>query len=414
MTTKTMDLENTLQWLAGFSEGTAGVTRLLYDKVWSEAHDALRGWMIELGFSVYHDEAGNLFGRVQGRTDEVILTGSHLDSVTNGGSYDGAYGIIASILSVHALVQQHGTPEKTLEVVVFCEEEGSRFPYTYLGSKYLTGAVAASDLEIKDKEGITIAEAKANAGFPETLLPGGRADIEKFLEIHIEQGNQLETSGESIGVAEAIVGQHRYNVYVTGKANHAGTTPMAFRSDAMEGASAMIQSALRLAREKGDPLVATVGQMEVTPNAVNVIPGFVRFSLDIRHPENADLTETSVEIQTLFEQIAEKFGLTVTMERFMQVEPVKMKQEMCQDLADICDAQKQPYRRMFSGAGHDAQVMGSHFPSALLFVPSKDGVSHAPHEFTAPEHLEAGLQVMQEALKQWAYEINDEKEQMQS
>lgn len=412
MTIKTMDVEKALDWLAGFSADGPGITRLLYDQAWSEAHAALREWMIELGFTVYHDAVGNLFGRINGLSDEVILTGSHLDSVKSGGRYDGAYGVIASILSVHAVVQRHGIPEKTLEVVIFCEEEGSRFPYAYFGSKYLTGAVQDEDLQISDKEGISMLEAKTAAGFPEALIPSGRNDIEKFLEIHIEQGSQLEESGENIGVVDAIVGQHRYNVYITGKANHAGTTPMSFRQDAMDGASAMIQSALQLARKKGDPLVATVGQMEVSPNSVNVIPGFVRFTLDVRHPENHVLTETFAELKAEFEEIAASCDVSVSMERFVDVPSVQMDKEMSNALSSVCETQKKPYRRMFSGAGHDTQVMGRRFSSALLFVPSQDGVSHSPNEFTGVEHLDAGIQVMEEALMQWAYKSQDTKEQM--
>jgi allantoate deiminase len=404
--TETTDLQEMIEWLASFTDPAEknGVTRLLYTEPWTRALKALQEWMHQLGFDVTIDSVGNLFGRIQGETDEVILTGSHLDSVRQGGKYDGSYGIISSILAVSELAALKGKPYKTLEVVIFCEEEGSRFPYTYLGSSYVTGEYIEADLqEIKDPAGTSLIEAKEKAGFLNPLVPGGRSDVQRFVELHIEQGCLLEKQAQDIGIAAAVTGQKRFTVHVAGKADHAGTTPMTMRRDAMEGASAMIQKTLDIVRRLGDPAVATVGQIEASPNSVNVIPGYVSFSIDIRHPEKKVLETVCETIEEAMRATARFYRLSISSECFMSVDPVAMDDGMISEIEHLCKDRGQNYRIMYSGAGHDAQVMGRSIPSALLFVPSKDGISHDPMEFTDPLHLENGLALLKDILYSWAY-----------
>ncbi|WP_018924037.1 Zn-dependent hydrolase [Salsuginibacillus kocurii] len=398
-------IEERINWLAQFGKEGEGITRLLYTESWQKAQQELASWLENLGFSVYYDEVGNLFGRLEGKTDgPVILTGSHIDTVRSGGHFDGAYGIIASALAASELYQEYGQPEQTLEIVALCEEEGSRFPFAYLGSKYLTGAVAADDLEgIKDQNDISLLEAREQSGFTSPLAPHKHEEIERFIEIHIEQGKVLETAGDELGLVDAIVGQRRFTIYVNGEANHAGTTPMPLRRDAMEGASEMVQSLLKLTRAKGDPLVATVGQMELVPNSVNVIPSQARFSVDVRHPDKRELENACKGMEHRFQEIAEEMNVEVSIEPFMAVDPVAMDEEMNQDLERICNEQNVNYQRMYSGAGHDAQVLGTKVPASLLFVPSRHGISHSPLEFTATDELEKGYHVLKHALRTWSY-----------
>ncbi|CAM4007005.1 Zn-dependent hydrolase [Alkalicoccus chagannorensis] len=398
------NIHEKLNWLATFSDPGEGITRLLFTKTWQQAREALQAYMEELGFDVRGDAAGNLYGRIPGRSPRVVMTGSHLDSVRSGGRYDGAYGVLAAIHAVYHTWCLHGTPEKTMEVVVFSEEEGSRFPYAYLGSRYVTGQVDPERLEnAADGAGVTIDAARIEAGITEAWDDTPRTDIDQFLEIHIEQGRQLEAAGESIGIVDAIVGQQRFYFTVSGQANHAGTTPMPLRADAMEAAAAMIHRLLEETRRRGDPLVATVGQLDASPGSVNVIPGSVTFSLDVRHPDDEALQAAVAAVSGICRDTAEAYGVSLHIDPFMTIDAVPMSQAMCHDLDHICSRDDIAYRRMYSGAGHDAQVMGRHCPSALLFVPSTDGISHNPKEYTEPQYLDEGITVMQEALTIWAY-----------
>jgi allantoate deiminase len=397
------NLHQKLDWLASFSDKGPGVTRLLYTEAWYEARNSLIAYMEELGFDVREDAVGNVFGRIEGRSSSVILTGSHLDSVRSGGKYDGSYGVLAAIHSVYHIWKAHGTPEKTLEAAVFCEEEGSRFRTAYVGSRYVTGALTEDDLEAEDEKGISIRESLNAGSFTEPFCFEGRQDIERFLEIHIEQGLQLEQARESIGIAEAVVGQQRFTFRVTGKANHAGTTPMHLRCDALDAAAEMITAINEMTRKKGNPFVATVGSISASPGSVNVIPGDVTFTLDVRHPDDNELQLHVDNLQAACHRVAESHRTALDIRRFMTIEAVPMDASMCADLEEVCKTEEIPHRAMYSGAGHDAQVLGRRVPAALLFVPSQNGLSHHPEEYTHPDHLECGVNVLEKGLLKWAY-----------
>ncbi|PRO67171.1 Zn-dependent hydrolase [Alkalicoccus urumqiensis] len=396
-------MQTQIDWLSTYTDDTPGVTRLLYSRSWCEARSALMDWMTALGMHVYEDAVGNVFGRVEGRSPEVILTGSHLDSVAHGGRFDGAAGVIASILSV-ARAAENGTPDYTLEVVVFCEEEGSRFPYACLGSHYVAGNVGPDVLEkTVDADGISMEKARKTAGITGHIEQNARTDIRRFMELHIEQGGILEHEGCAVGLVESIVGQRRMYIDVTGTANHAGTTPMDLRSDAMEASASMMSRMAAEARRRGAPLTATVGEMQVSPNTVNVIPGHVRFSLDFRHPEEEALASFQEWVEQTFSDTAAHYGASISFDVFMKEAPTPMDHVMTGELESFCQNEQLSCRRMHSGAGHDAQVLGRITATALLFVPSWEGISHSPEEYTEPEALEAGLTLMTNALISWAY-----------
>ncbi|PZD96200.1 allantoate amidohydrolase [Paenibacillus sambharensis] len=398
-----------LDELAGYgSTADGGVTRLLYSQSWKDAQSFLAAKMSAAGLEVRYDRVGNLFGRMEGsrKGQGVVLTGSHIDTVRSGGRYDGAYGIAASLAAVAFLRSAYGEPRRPLEVVSFCEEEGSRFPLAYWGSGNITGAYSTGMAQrVVDPQGITLAHAMQAAGFgredqPECL----RKDLAAFVEVHVEQGVILERTGGRIGVVETIAGQRRYVVTVKGETNHAGTTPMAMRRDAAAGAAEMIAMLERAANRAGEPLVATVGRMKLMPNIPNVIAGTVEFTLDIRHISETLLTGFSDAVIGSFHSVAERRGLELDVHAALQARPAPMDPVLTGRLEKICSDGGISYRRMMSGAGHDGQMFVNCCPTAMLFVPSKGGVSHSPEEYTAAEDLAYGVVVLAEMLYDLAYE----------
>ena len=447
-------LRQFLSHLATFGADQGGVTRLLYNKAWVEARAWLAAEFSRLGFEVRDDRVGNLYGRVSGtdaqpkptaplkssgRSEDgvwqasddtktgaypsvredlseseappkptaVVLTGSHFDTVRRGGWYDGAYGVAASAVALAGLVRRHGPPRRTVEVVAFAEEEGSRFPLTYWGSGNLAGRwphPQATAGEQKDSEGITLADAAALAGFgnPDQADPR-RNDLAAFVELHIEQGIVMERSGDQIGVVSAIVGQRRWLVKVQGQANHAGTTPMGLRHDALAGAVEMMALVESEARRRGDPLVATVGFVEVAPNTPNVVPGTVNFTVDARHTDAQKLAAFCSFLEVTFGEIATRRGLVHTTEPRMTVPPAAMDDSLQGLIRQACDRRGFTHKTLPSGAGHDAQVLSQLCPTAMIFVPSRGGISHSPLEFSSHQALSDGLAVLSDLLYDLAW-----------
>ncbi|WP_379148094.1 Zn-dependent hydrolase [Paenibacillus sp. sgz500992] len=412
-----------LEGLAAFSAPGPGVTRLLYTPEWLQAQQFLQERMAGMGLAVRTDRVGNVYGRLGGSQPDskVILTGSHIDTVLNGGKYDGAYGIAAAMTALNYLQQTFGQPLRTLEVVSFSEEEGSRFPLTFWGSGHVTGLYDGSEAETAaDSEGVTIKSAMEACGLSSEHPLGdlrdlgdhkavaagqtaARTDIGAFVELHIEQGIVLEQSALQIGVVQAIAGQRRFTVKVGGTANHAGTTPMLHRRDALAGAAEMLLELERSAVEAGDPLVATSGRLEVYPGTPNVIPGDVQFTLDIRHSEAKRLESFCSGVMAGFEDIAARRGLALEVVRTLSTAPAPMDQGLSRTLEQICLSQGKTFRTMISGAGHDAQLFASGCRTAMIFVPSRAGISHSPDEYSSPEELAAGLDVLTAMLYELAY-----------
>ncbi|MFD0694365.1 allantoate deiminase [Paenibacillus sp. GCM10027628] len=399
-----------LEWLSTFgADPEGGVTRLLYTDVWLRAQEALAAKMQELGLETSYDAVGNLFGKLQGTNSELkpVLTGSHIDTVKNGGKYDGAYGVVASMLAVGYLKTAYGSPKRTLEVVSFCEEEGSRFPLTFWGSGNVTGVrFMETAAAIADQEGVTLLDAMQQAGFggqSDVRCSARRVDVGAYIEIHIEQGAVLEYNKKQIGIVTAIVGQKRLSVRVTGKSNHAGTTPMMMRRDALAGAAEMVALTERLALEEGEPLVATVGRLDVKQGTSNVVPGEVEFTLDIRHTDESKMQAFCMNLLTKLEEIASRRELDIQWIEHMSASPVAMHSGMSAEIERICDANGFSSLRMPSGAGHDAQLFGAICPTVLFFVPSRAGISHNPEEFTSSEDLVAGFQTLVHLLYQYGY-----------
>jgi allantoate deiminase len=387
-------------------QGEGGIIRSVYSPAWVHAREQIAEWMHAAGLEVRGDTVGNLFGRLRGRDDSrTILTGSHLDTVPLGGKYDGALGILAGLVALRSLLEQAGQPRRSLEMVALCEEEGSRFSAYYWGTRGILGTIQADDLQrLRDDQGVTISEAMHGAGLePQWYHEAVRQDLDAFIELHIEQGRILFDEQINLGIVQAITGLQHQWVTVKGRADHAGTTPMDLRRDALQGAAQMAIEITRLVEQEGRPAVVTLGKWEVKPGAVNVIPDQVSFSIDLRHPENEATQRLAVAIRAHCEDIAQKRGLAVSSEITGESLSSKMDPALQSVLilsAETCGAS---WKEMPSGAGHDSQVMARHLPTAMLFVPSVEGRSHSAAEYTAPEDAARGAAVLATALYQLAY-----------
>lgn len=401
------EIKEILDWMSSYGKNEAGgMTRLLYSKSWLEVQMALKEKFEEIGMEARFDEVGNLYGRLVGTEPEsgTVATGSHVDTVVNGGNLDGQLGIFGGYLAVKSLLETCGRPKKNLEVISMAEEEGSRFPYVFWGSKNLFGLAKKEDVEnITDSEGIKFVDAMRGCGFDfKKDADTSISDVKAFVELHIEQGNTLEMEGKSVGVITGIVGQKRYNITLKGEANHAGTTLMKYRKDVIQVFAEIVTESLKKARAIGDPLVLTFGKIEVKPNTVNVVPGEALFTMDCRHTDKELLKSVTSELEEDMKQIAGKYGVEIEIDLWMDEQPVPMDEEMIRLIEHVCREKGLNYRMMHSGAGHDSQIIAPRIPTGMLFVPSIKGISHNPAERTELSDLKQGI----EALKASLYELS--------
>jgi len=382
-----------------------GCFRPVYSRQWDEAKNRVRQWMDEIGLEVREDAVGNLFGRLSGREPGVILTGSHLDTVKRGGKYDGALGIIAGLMAVRALKETFPKPRKSIEVVATCQEESSRFSGNFWGTRAILGKIGEAEPDrIKDPEGISIGQAMRERGYDPTAIPAARReDIGAFVELHVEQGKILESEGIAIGVVHAITGITHSKFEVIGQSNHAGTTPMDLRRDALTAFAEMALGIDRIAREAGRPAVATIGTVHVFPGAIAIIPERVEFTLDLRHPEASIKEKLNQEIQDLCRRIAEREKLEIRMDPILEIPGIPMNPEIVKILEQAARRQGASYKLMVSAAGHDAQIFAQRCPTAMIFVPSREGRSHCPEEYTSEEDALKGIEILAAALYQLAY-----------
>jgi allantoate deiminase len=381
----------------GAQSGGGGAYRGLYDDAWAEAVDLVERWFRDAGLETRRDAVGNLWGRVEGSNKgKSVVTGSHVDTVRRGGRLDGALGIVAGLTAVEALLNGDGRPKRTLEVVAICEEEGSRFNTNFWGSR----AIVGEHTLVPDE----IAAAMRQRGLdPARLSSAARDDIDTFVELHIEQGAVLESAGVPLAVVSAIAGTAHLEITVSGRPDHAGTTPMALRHDALAGAATMIQAVESIAQPLGPPAVATVGRIRVEPDQMNVVPGRCVFTVDLRHSVLGARRALEERIRSLCATIASERSLGIGFRTLQEKEPVAMHPEVRSVLARAARESGAEATELVSGAGHDAQVLAARCKVGMLFVPSIGGRSHCPEESTKPEHLELGVRVLQKALQIIAY-----------
>ncbi|WP_461215866.1 M20 family metallo-hydrolase [Lacticaseibacillus sp. GG6-2] len=379
-----------------------GVTRLVYSDAWVMAQKFLLMQAKRAEMRVSVDRFGTAYMSYPGTDGKpAVAAGSHVDTVHCGGQYDGAYGVVAAMLAMQSLEAKYGRPKTTMTAVAFNEEEGSRFPISFSGSLHWSGTQDADD-ELQDADGVTFGAAKAAAMAQlATVVPVAEQPLpQEFLELHIEQGPQLEEQHIPLGVVSAICEQKRYTVTITGQANHAGTTPQHLRHDALKAASAAIMQLDHKAQALGEPFVFTVGEFSVTPGSSNVIPGTARFTIDIRHP---DATVVDGFEQTIHEVLANLPGVKATLDCWMDSRPAIMAPRLVKQFQEIITARGLAYLDLPSGAGHDTQIMNQVVPTAMLFVPSRGGISHAPEEYTAPSALALGVEILEEQLYRECY-----------
>ena len=379
------------------AEPEGGAYRPLYGAAWAAAVERVEGWMRDAGLETRRDAVGNLWGRATGSEPEKsVVTGSHIDTVRGGGRLDGALGIVAGLTAVETLLKDKGQPRRTLEVVAICEEEGSRFATNFWGSRAIIGSI--------DSVAAEMAQAMRERGLdPLRIASAARDDIDTFVELHIEQGAVLESSKAPVAVVSAIVGTVQLEVTVSGRSDHAGTTPMELRHDALVGAAAMIQAVESIARALGPPAVATVGRLRVEPDQINVVPGRVVFTVDLRHADLGARRALEARIRSLCSTIASERGLGLETRVLQERPPVAMDAEVRALLWRAARDSGIKAAELVSGAGHDAQILGARCKVGMIFVPSIGGRSHCPEESTSPQDIELGTRVLMRALELMAY-----------
>jgi allantoate deiminase len=401
------EIRQTIDWLSSISDGEGeGTTRTLYSPSWLRAQKELKDRFEALGAACSFDAVGNLYATVEGTElpGETIATGSHVDTVVNGGRLDGQLGIAGGYLAVRKLLEVHGKPKRNLQVISLAEEEGSRFPYVFWGSKSLFGLTRREDVErISDADGVRFADAMRGCGFDfqESFKP--RTDIRAFIELHIEQGNFLEREGYTVGVVTSIVGQKRYNVTLRGESNHAGTTLMKYRRDTVQCFARIATSSIEKAKARDEFLVVTFGKVVPKPNVVNVVPGETLFTMDCRHTDEKLLQDFTAELEQDMRRIAGEMGIGIEVDNWMNEKPVPMDGSIISVIEEVCAEQDLSYKKMHSGAGHDSQIFAVRVPTGMIFVPSIAGISHNPAEDTKLEDIREGIVALGRTLHRLAY-----------
>jgi allantoate deiminase len=390
--------------LAQFTEEPGRITRRFLTEPMRGVHDRLRERMTELGMSVTVDAVGNMRGlwQPEGASKKRLVIGSHVDTVPDAGAYDGVLGVCLGL----ELVQNAKQRELAIELIAFSEEEGVRFGVPFIGSRAVAGRFDPSLLSLKDADGITLESVIRNYGLdPEKITDAVLdANVAAMLEIHIEQGPVLEAENLSVAAVSSIVGQTRMSLRFAGHANHAGTTPMYLRYDALAGAAEWIAAVERLANET-DGLIATVGKIEVEPNAGNVIPGVATVSLDLRRSTDSTRAAALEMLLARANEIARRRSLRLESKRLMDQPAVPMDQRLTALLVEAMKANNLPPRRMPSGAGHDAMVMAARVPTTMLFLRSPGGISHHPDEAVREEDVENALSVSSGFLERLAADL---------
>ncbi len=382
-----------------------GVTRLSFTKEDRQAREYIKEEMKSIGLKVWEDGYSNLFGRKEGKDPSApaIMIGSHFDSVINGGPFDGVAGLVAALEVARVLVENKVDTYYPIEVVAMNDEEGVRFGTGLSNSRAMVGVMDEEELDnAVDKDGISLRQAMIDFGINPDLEDAKRPkdSIKAFIELHIEQGPILEDNGKDIGLVETIVGIDKYDCIFKGKPGHAGTTPMINRKDALIGASEFVLAINRMVKEVGQGTVGTVGELNVSPNAPNVIPGHVKLSVDIRSNEDENIKTIGNEIIKEVERIEKSLDIDIEVKNTLYVPPVHMAKEITDIMEKSTKQLGYSYMRMNSGAGHDAMIMAEIAPTSLIFVPSKDGLSHHPDEWTDYEDLKKGVEVMLDTVIQ--------------
>jgi len=385
-----------LHELGAITDEPPGLTRTFLSPALGRAKLLVADWMHESGLHVYEDAAGNLIGRLDVGAAQTVACGSHLDTVRNAGKFDGAMGVVAGLLAVAEIARRGKRLPYNLEVVAFSDEEGVRFQTTYLGSRHYVGKLGKIGMAATDENGVSVGEAIV-AYKPRFPFPPSRGKLLGYVEAHIEQGPVLENANLALGVVTGIAGQTRARVKLTGKAGHAGTTPMTMRRDALAGAAECIAMIEKRARAtKG--LVATVGDLRIPSAASNVIPGSVEFTIDIRDAKNSVRQNFCKSLFAEIEKRMKKRNLVPRIEIPLTAPSVPCSPRLTKALTTLIEAKQGTCPKLTSGAGHDAVAISEVTEVAMLFVRCRAGLSHHPDEFAKPKDIALATEVLTELL----------------
>jgi beta-ureidopropionase / N-carbamoyl-L-amino-acid hydrolase len=390
------------------------VTRLVFSIKELRSRQFLIHQMRQIGLQVHIDRIGNIFGRLDGANAKTaaLLVGSHLDTVVHGGKFDGTLGVIAALEAVRTLKEQKIVLPSPVEVVCFVGEESSRFGYSTLGSSLMAGEVQGKDLaHAADAQGIKLEDILASMGIYRNNLRSMRRDpstVKAYLELHIEQGPILEAKKKPIGIVTAIAAPTRFRVIFTGQADHSGTTPMEMRRDALVAASEFIVAVeticRRYSRVEQGRVVGTVGAMKIDPGVINAIPGRAELSVDIRSISAEGKKRVVRLVQAQIGEITRRRHIRAEILPLREEEPVPLDKRLVRLLKQCCEDRNIPYEVMPSGAGHDAMQMAKITAAGMLFIPSRRGISHSPLEWSEPEDICLGAQLLLESMIRVAHE----------
>jgi N-carbamoyl-L-amino-acid hydrolase len=374
--------------------GDGGCRRLALSDEDRQGRDRLLGWMRKIGLEVRIDKIGNMIGIYPGHTDAApVMLGSHIDTVASGGKYDGALGVLAALETAETLRDAGISPRRPLAIIAFTNEEGSRFQPDILGSCVWTGDTSLDDAyRIVDSEGKSIGDELRRIGYLGDVEPGF-LQPHAYLELHIEQGPILDAEGGGIGAVTGVQALWWSEINIEGEANHAGTTPMHYRRSASVAACRLVMIARALTDEI-DGLVANVGRMAFDPGNVNVVPRRATMTLDLRHPDDATLSGAERSLATSIGEIERQERVVVECKDLARFAAQPFDSRIIQCVEESAKALDLNVRRMVSGASHDAQIMATVTPTAMIFVPSVKGLSHNPQEFTRDEDVVAGANVL--------------------
>ena len=387
-----------------------GINRLAFtDADWA-GRQYIIDRMTDAGLSVEIDDFGNVIGYKIGKKPDLpaVMVGSHTDSVPNGGNYDGVVGVLSAIEVIRSMIDDGYEHDHTIAVVSFMCEESGRFGNATLGSKAMRGELTLQDLHhLVDKQGISLYEALKGRN----LNPDGietmayKRPVKSFTEIHIEQGKVLEHEQKTIGIVTGIAAPERFYVTIQGNADHSGATPMNLRHDALCGAAKIILGIEEIASmQEEPPVVGTVGVVEVTPGAMNVIPGAVKLGVDIRSISKVARNSVVTLVKEFIDITAEKRGLSYTIETIAQDHPVEMHPAMIREIEEAVKSVGVEYMTMPSGAGHDAMHWAEVVPTGMIFIPCRDGISHNPAEFAEMDDIVTGAAVLDKVLRKLSLE----------
>jgi allantoate deiminase len=385
---------------ARFGGAGDGVTRFAWSAELMQANRWLVAQLEALGLAASIDAAGNVVGRWEAGHGPAIVVGSHLDTVPSGGRFDGALGVLSGLDAIRRLKTSGVEPQRPVWLVSFMDEEGARFRTALMGSRAFVGEDLTGLADRRDAAGVTMREAMAEAGFDFDRLPEATAidRVGAYLELHIEQGRVLESAAAGIGIVTGLAGMFGMRATFRGRADHAGSTPMDDRRDALAGAARAVLALRDHAARHPGLLRMTVGTLSVEPGGFNIVPAECELSIDVRAERPEDLDAAREWTTALLRSIAAEEGLEVELRTTHGQPPHAFDPGLIAALRQAAETEGARTLDMTSGAGHDAMVVGRHVPTAMLFVPSRDGLSHTPAEYTDPEACELGARVLARAV----------------